>query len=243
MKPEMKRCNSLYPARGDEEPAIYCTLCDKHPGDHEAHVANVSYSWSPRMQRWAKGNCEECGNEMEISRAYEVDTTKAYTCNDCKVYARAYADGERNAQSKLEEYKAELERLKSLVNTPLTDDFLRAVQLEAAHQIERWGVKHDAGKNPEDWYWLLGYLSGKVLRALSAGDENKALHHVISSGAVLLNWFRALTGETKDMRPGIAPPAGEPAELYIRPEDEEAARALLNLPTYGQEEETKPTAG
>ena len=33
-----------------------------------------------------------------------------------------------------------------IINTPETADFMAAVPLEAAHQRERWGSSHDAGK-------------------------------------------------------------------------------------------------
>lgn len=83
---------------------------------------------------------------------------------------------------------AEAARLHALVNSPLTRDFLDAVRAEVAHQIERWGTVHDRAKDPQDWYWLLGYLGGKALAAHAAGDAEKALHHTISSAAVLANW-------------------------------------------------------
>lgn len=97
--------------------------------------------------------------------------------------------------------------VQAMVNTPETADFAAGVLLEAAHQRMRWGAKHDAGKAPEDWFWLLGYLSGKVLRALAAGDQDKALHHCISSAAALCNWHAAIAGDDTSMRPGIDPVA------------------------------------
>jgi hypothetical protein len=73
------------------------------------------------------------------------------------------------------------------------------------HQVERWGVDHDIGKQPEDWFWLVGYLAGKCLRAHRDGDRDKALYHTISTGAALANWHRHIkTGATK-MQPGHAP--------------------------------------
>ena len=100
----------------------------------------------------------------------------------------------------------ELARLRAVIHTPHTDDWMVGVPLEAAHQIERWGTSHDAGKAPQDWFWLLGYLGGKALHAAIQGDVEKAKHHTISAGAAMLNWHRALTGETTVMRPGIKPP-------------------------------------
>jgi hypothetical protein len=102
--------------------------------------------------------------------------------------------------------KARVLDLEGRINTPHTDDWFEAVRLEAAHQIERFGAKHDAGKQPQDWFWLIGYLAGKALASAIVGDDEKAKHHTISSGAALLNWFRQLTGDSNAMRPGIADP-------------------------------------
>lgn len=96
----------------------------------------------------------------------------------------------------------ELERLRALLNTPELHDFAKGAALEAAHQRERWGNDHDAGKEPADWFWLLGYLAGKALKAHNDGNTDKALHHTISSAAVLANWHGAILGTT-NMRPGI----------------------------------------
>ena len=101
--------------------------------------------------------------------------------------------------------EAEVERLRALVNTPELTDFVEGVKREAVHQRERWGSAHDAGKEPADWIWLLGHLAGKALHAQTAGNVDKALHHTISSAAVLANWHAAILGKT-DMRPGIVPP-------------------------------------
>lgn len=96
----------------------------------------------------------------------------------------------------------EIERLNQLINTPHTNDWLEAVKLEAAHQIERWGTDHDAGKTPLDWFWLIGYLAQKAVMSVITGDTEKAKHHTISTGAVLLNWFRRLVGDDKAFEPG-----------------------------------------
>ena len=105
--------------------------------------------------------------------------------------ARDLADG----LSKLwdMDWEAEAKRLDTLINNPHTDDFLESVRLEAAHQCERWGG--DGGKEPMDWFWLIGYLAGKCLAAHIKGDRDKALHHTISSAAALMNWHAAIKGD------------------------------------------------
>ena len=90
--------------------------------------------------------------------------------------------------------------LKATLNTPEVLDFLKAVPIEAAHQRERWGTDHDAGKTDADWFWLVGYLAGKALH-----KPEKRLHHLITAAAALANWHLYALGKT-NMRPGIEPP-------------------------------------
>lgn len=110
-----------------------------------------------------------------------------------------------------EEARAELGKLKLLLNTPETEDFDKGVPLEAAHQIKRWGAAHDAGKQPEDWFWLVGYLAGKALAAYRSNDAEKAQHHCISAAAALRNWHKSIGAfspgasfREQVMRPGIS---------------------------------------
>lgn len=93
-----------------------------------------------------------------------------------------------------EDAAAEIERLRGLLNAPELYDFGNGVVREAAHQRDRWGATHDAEKQPEDWFWLVGYLTGKALHAVKAGDTDKGLHHCISTAAVLANWHAVISG-------------------------------------------------
>ena len=113
------------------------------------------------------------------------------------VRPRRPAGGVRRARGE------EIERLRTLINTPEVDDWFVGVRIEAAHQVERWGSDHDAGKTPFDWFWMLGYLAQKAADAQARGDLDKAKHHTISTAAALLNWHAALTGRSNVMRPGI----------------------------------------
>jgi hypothetical protein len=83
------------------------------------------------------------------------------------------------------------------INTPEIDDFLSAVKNEALHQRERWGVDQDGGKEPADWFRLVGYLAGKALHDV----KGKRLHHIITTGAALLNWHAHAVGAYARMRP------------------------------------------
>lgn len=106
-------------------------------------------------------------------------------------------------QRELSDVRARYLALNELLNTPEIDDFDKAVPLEAAHQIVRWGVAHDAGKEVTDWYWVVGHLAGKALFAFMHGDVAKAKHHVITTAAVLRNWHAALRAGETLMRPGV----------------------------------------
>lgn len=105
--------------------------------------------------------------------------------------------------------KVELERLRARLNTPELHDFSAGVVSEAQHQRERWGVEGDAGKTPADWFWLVGYLAGKALTAANGGNQDKALHHCVSTAAAIANWHAAMSGQHSGMRPGIETPSGE----------------------------------
>jgi len=106
----------------------------------------------------------------------------------------------------LAESRTRTATLEGLINTPSTADFLESVKLEAAHQRERWAASHDAGKSDADWFWLIGFLAGKVMRP--GQSLEKRLHHIITTAAVCLNWHRHVTGEATEMCPGVEEPAG-----------------------------------
>lgn len=97
---------------------------------------------------------------------------------------------------------ADRDRLRRLINTPELVHFLRAVHIEAVHQVERWGEASDRAKRPADWFWLVGYLAGKALHAAIGGDLDKARHHCISTAAALYNWHSAISGTSVSMCPG-----------------------------------------
>jgi hypothetical protein len=89
-----------------------------------------------------------------------------------------------------------------LLNNPIVLDFLDGARAEVAHQIQRWGTVGDRAKEPQDWFWLVGYLAGKALASHVRGDTNKALHHTISSAAVLANWHTHIKVGAGLMTPG-----------------------------------------
>lgn len=101
--------------------------------------------------------------------------------------------------------------LEARLNTPEFVSFRDAVVLEAAHQVERWGTEHDAGKTDAEWLWLIGYLIGKALHNPGVTPDNateKKLHRIIAAAAACANWHAQVIGKS-NMRPGIEPPTGE----------------------------------
>lgn len=97
----------------------------------------------------------------------------------------------------------ELKHLRDLLSRPYIGAWTDEILVEAAHQRDRWGSSHDHGKQPEDWFWLIGYLAGKALAAHRAGDVAKAHHHTVSTGAVLAHWAAAIDGNEDVFRPGL----------------------------------------
>lgn len=112
--------------------------------------------------------------------------------------------------SEITRLRTENKRLRAALDLPEINDFLNGVRREAAHQRERWGTAHDEGKEPHDWFWLIGYLAGKALRAAQDGDLEKLKHHCISSAAALANWHAFASGDFTAMRPGVRLREDEP---------------------------------
>lgn len=113
-------------------------------------------------------------------------------------------DAARRVVAERDALRERVRALEASINTPETEDFIRALPLEASHQQGRWGAEHDLGKTDADWFWLLGYLGGKALRPNIMPEKRR--HHIISLAAACLNWHRHTLG-VGGMRPGIAPPS------------------------------------
>lgn len=95
-------------------------------------------------------------------------------------------------EGELQDERMEHDLLKELLSRPQIDEFYDGIVTEAAHQRQRWGDAHDRDKSAENWFWLVGYLSGKALRSAVEGEQNKARHHTISSAAALFQWWKAV---------------------------------------------------
>lgn len=158
-----------------------------------------------RLQEWCgkwHRTVEVMLTVAELSPALGAD--EAASAMQDKLHAKDIEIASLRRQ--LAERDAEIERLTLEINSPVISDWFDGVRIEAVHQRERWGAEHDAGKQPHDWFWLLGYLGGKCLASHIGGNVDKAKHHTISTGAALYNWFLAITGQDTRMRPGIEEP-------------------------------------
>jgi len=153
---------------------------DGAAGPIQKRPANV-----PR-RRWRRRKGSGSGQPPE---GFDITETEFKECAGCS----AKPGSPTLCESCLHNRKI-IERLNNLINNPQIDHFLNSVNLETAHQIERWGVAHDRQKQPADWFWLIGYLAGKCLQAHLSGDLDKAKHHTISTAAALYQWHQHITG-------------------------------------------------
>lgn len=121
-----------------------------------------------------------------------------------------WRDKAESAERTLAETREELAGMRDeaekyrMLSTPEIHDFMIAVEREAAHQRERWGNKHDDGKTPEDWLWLIAYLATKAAQASRYRDSDKYLHHIITCAAAACNWHANATGASTAMRAGAS---------------------------------------
>lgn len=172
-------------------------------GNHDLRIS--LYAWRGFRISCSSRLCLECSknvNDILLSKNARgailnepVPTQWAYDQACTALHAQ---------RTRAETAEARIRELEGLLNTPEIMDFEKAVQLEAAHQRERWGSSHDVGKSNEDWFWLLGYLGGKALQSAKTGDIEKMLHHIITTAAACANWHSAkLGGVGTTMRPGI----------------------------------------
>jgi hypothetical protein len=156
----------------------------------------------------------------EELEAIEIDWTLGVAENFQRVKSAALAALE--AANKLaEEAEAKL-------NSPELHDFSAGVIMEAAHQRERWGSEHDESKGADDWFWLIAYLATKAMQAITYGDHDKALHHMITTAAALANWHASLTGKNTEMRPCV--PEGKVKTWRCRHEPYQGRCAHCDVP-------------
>jgi hypothetical protein len=230
-KPDQPECANDYAAGFDAGIKLALRF---HKLEHDQHVELSRNGTSKEQQdyyaRWASMHSYAIANlpmfqamhapatpPTAISKGWSDETMRAvgaslddgkYNLGMCRSLYAAYSNARKlvtDQAAQIAKLEGELAEANAKLNTPELHDFSAAVVLEAAHQRDRWGASHDVGKAPQDWFWLLGYLGGKALRAHLDGDTDKALHHCISSAAACANWHAAITGTHTQMRPGIDP--------------------------------------
>lgn len=123
------------------------------------------------------------------------------------------------------------------MDLPIIEDFWSGVKQEMAHQVARWGTTHDQNKSLQDWFWLLGYLAGKALSAAISGDRSKALHHCISSAAVLAHWHASIKSRTKSLKVEHTP--SQDAGVLFGYDDENSVDLERHLGAGGGSDSTK----
>ena len=75
-------------------------------------------------------------------------------------------------------------------SAPVTSDFWQDCLDESRFQDERWPERHDAQKTDADWFWLVGFLAGKVMRPGASVEKKR--HRLRALAAVLEHWDRQL---------------------------------------------------
>lgn len=89
----------------------------------------------------------------------------------------------------------EINRLNSLINNPVLNDFVEAMKIEAAHQLERWGIENEERKPPHHYILVATKLLGKLSIAIWDRDIDKFKHHCITLAAELQNCHRQIEKE------------------------------------------------
>lgn len=87
-----------------------------------------------------------------------------------------------------------LDDLNEIINTPVTDEFIKGFIQECAHQRERWG---DQGNyHPFDFSAVFLKLLGKISVDVWDKDFEKYKHHLVAIAAVAMTAHRVATNET-----------------------------------------------
>lgn len=87
-------------------------------------------------------------------------------------------------------------RLRALINHPEIDNFLKGVQLEAAHQTERWGLENEEQKAPHHFVMVVMKIAGKMCVDVWDRDFDKFKHHCIALAAEMFNIHRQTKKES-----------------------------------------------
>lgn len=85
--------------------------------------------------------------------------------------------------------------IEKLVNSPEINDFLKGVQLEAVHQVQRWGIENEEASPPHHFILVFAKLLGKMSTDVFDRDVEKFKHHCIAVAAEMHNIHRQIDKE------------------------------------------------
>lgn len=134
-----------------------------------------------------------------ITRLQMIELLKLVVLPDCGMCDQNHGRMQMAPDDKIAALRAEVSRLRAIVDSPDPHDFWPASEKEAQFQQVRWGNDGDAGKTDADWFWLIGHVGTKVLYAQTT---EKKLPRITTIAAAAKNWHAATLGDTS-MRPGI----------------------------------------
>lgn len=90
------------------------------------------------------------------------------------------------------ELRARIAELEALINSPELDDFIGGLQLESAHQTERWGKESEENSPPHHYVLVANKLLGKLSVSIFDRDTDKFKHHCITLAAAMYNAHRQI---------------------------------------------------
>lgn len=128
-------------------------------------------------------------------------------CGELKIgpkFSANYERLKRRVSEREEEPQEELQRLRDLINHPEIEDFLKGVQLEAAHQTERWGPE-DEQKPPHHFVMVVTKIAGKMCMDVWDKDVDKFKHHCIALAAEMFNVHRQIKKEGTEINKWFKP--------------------------------------
>lgn len=85
-------------------------------------------------------------------------------------------------KEQVETLTARVKELEALINNPIINDFIKGVQTEQAHQMERWGTQEEY--DPSHFMLVCNKLLGKMAVDIFDEDLDKFKHHIIALAAV-----------------------------------------------------------
>lgn len=88
---------------------------------------------------------------------------------------------------------------KELINTPQSNNFSDAVKSEMAHHLEKW--KDESRIPPHHFNMVIGFINGKLAKAIWEKDSKKFEHHLTTIAAVAgtaMKYFKQENSETSN---------------------------------------------